>query len=71
MQTKTFYRATNGTDYELTIEHDDGQYVPRYLSEGPTGTIVDLTGERTWDSIMEMTQDLEVEIISWGSDVGD
>ena len=71
MQSKTFFRASSGSDYELSLEHEPDQYVPKFLSEDEKGWIQDLSTDKGWDSLAEMTQDLKVEIIDWGSDVGD
>jgi hypothetical protein len=68
---KIFFRAASEIDYELTAEHEEGRYTPTFLSERTDGTIVDLTGECTWPSLIDMSQDLEIEITSWGSEVGD
>jgi len=71
MQSKIFFRASSGTDYELIADHDPDRYVPRYLVEDEKGRVQDLMTDRGWGSLPEMTQDLKVEIVSWGSDIGD
>lgn len=73
MQTKIFFRAASGNDYELTVLHDDDQYVPKFISEDSDaeGRIYDLSTERNWESLPAMTQELEIEIIGCDSDVGD
>lgn len=71
MQTKCFFRAATGTDYELTIEHEEDQYAPKFLSEDERGWIQDLSTDESWESLPQMTQDLRVEITEWGSEVGD
>ncbi len=70
MQSKAFFRAGSGNDYELNIEHEPSQYVPQFLSEDEKGWIQDLSTDKGWDSLAEMTQDLKVEITEWGSDPG-
>lgn len=70
MQSKVFFRAASGRDYELTVLHDDEQYVPRFLSEDGDGCVVDLGTDMNWDSLASMTHDLEVEIIGCDSDLG-
>lgn len=70
MQSKVFYRAASGTDYELTVLHDEDQYVPQFISEDDSGWIQDSSTDHGWESLPAMTQDLEVEIIGCDSDVG-
>lgn len=70
MQSKIFFRAASGTDYELTVLHDPEQYVPRQISEDEEGCITDLSSDRGWSSLPEMTQDLRIEIIGCESDAG-
>lgn len=57
-------------DYELRARAIPGAYVPSFLSEDERGIIYDLVREVHWDSLSEMSRDLKVEILSWGSDVG-
>jgi hypothetical protein len=71
MQSTVFFRACTGNDYELTVEHEDGCEVPKFLSEERDGTVQCLTTERNWPGLMEMTHQLKIEIKRWGSDVGD
>lgn len=71
MQTKCFFRAASGTDWELTIEHEENQYCPRFLSEDEKGWIQDLSTDEGWESLPEMTQKLKVEIVDSATDVGD
>lgn len=71
MQTKCFFRSGSGTDWELTIEHEENQYCPRFIMEDETGRIQDLSTDKGWPSLPEMTQDLKVEIIDSATDVGD
>lgn len=71
MQSKTFFRSSTGRDYELNIEHEHDQYVPKFLSEEESGEIQDLSTDKNWPSLVAMTQDLKVEILDASSDVGD
>lgn len=73
MKTLVQYRAANGTDYELTVEHDFDvdRPIPKKIWETSEGRIVDADDGGYWDSLPEMTQHLKCEIISWGSEVGD
>lgn len=71
MQTRILYQAASGVHYELTILHDEDQYVPSVIGEEISDDrIYDLTSDRSWDSLMHMTNDLEVEIIACESEVG-
>ncbi len=71
MQSKVFFRSSTQNDYELTVDHEADQYVPKFLSEDDRGWIQDLSTDKGWESLAEMTQDLRVEITGWGSDIGD
>lgn len=73
MTTIVFYRAANGNEYELTVEHDQDadRPIPKRIHESPEGRIVDDSDGGYWDSLPEMTKHLKCEITSWGSDVGD
>jgi hypothetical protein len=64
MQSKIFYSAGSGRNYELTVLHDEDQYVPKFIAEDETsGYIADLSTDLGWDSLPEMTQALELEIL--------
>lgn len=64
MTSKVFFNAGSGRNYELTVLHDEDQYVPKFISEDDeNGYIADLSTDRGWDSLPAMTQDLEIEII--------
>ncbi len=71
MRSRIFYRAQSQVDYELEVEHEPDQYVPKFLSEDITGEIQDLSTDRNWPTLIQMTNDLKIEIISWGSEIGD
>lgn len=71
MQSKIFYRAGSGRDYELTVLHDPDDYVPKFISEDDTGHIQDLSTDQGWDSLPQMTTSLEIEIIGCDSDPTD
>jgi hypothetical protein len=68
----------SGREYELTISYDPlliAGDVPIAFEEGPSGEIfpvMRVTGRSSypWDSISEMTHSLKLEIVSWGSDIG-
>lgn len=66
-----FFRACTGNNYELTVDHEEAQEVPKMITEEKDGTIWDLASDKSWAGLMDMTQDLKVEIVSWGSDRGD
>lgn len=70
MQSKIFF-TTSIDRYELTVEHDDSRYIPQFITEDGDGVIQDISSDLEWRSLPEMTQDLKIEIIAWGSDVGD
>ena len=70
MQSKIFFRSWTERDYELTVEHGPDQYVPTSLVEDLTD-VIDAKSGKKWPSLIHMTQDLKVEIVDWGSDVGD
>jgi hypothetical protein len=71
MRSTVFFRAVSGVDYELTIEHDSQQYVPKFLSEDDAGWIQDLSTDNGWDGLISMSHDLKCEIKEYRSDVGD
>lgn len=71
MDSKIFYRAASGADYELTVEHEEGQTVPKFLSEDYKGWVQDLTSDSGWPSLVHMSHDLKIVIVSWGSEIGD
>lgn len=71
MQSKIFYGAASGVNYELTVEHDDDRSVPKFLSEDYKGWIQDLTTNSGWPSLLHMSHDLKCVIVSWGSEIGD
>lgn len=71
MQSKVFFLSYSGTNYELTVECNEAQKIPTILSEAHDGLIYDLGGADSWKSLADMTQDLKIEITSWGSDIGD
>lgn len=70
MTSKIFFRAGSGNDYELTVLHDPEDYVPKFISEGDDGWIQDLSTDKGWSSLPEMTQDLKIEIIGCESEAG-
>lgn len=63
MQSKIFYSAGSGTYYYLEVLHDPDDYVPQFISEDQEGYVADLSTDRGWNSLAEMTQDLKAEII--------
>lgn len=65
-----FFRAASGTDYELVVRCH-GQPPPKRIEEGSDGGIYEPNGDRCWNSLPDMTQELKVEIVSWGSQLGD
>ena len=65
------FRAASGNEYELQVKSDTVDIPSEIREEYATGIIYDVNGLREWDSIAEMTHDLKLEIVSWGSDVGD
>ncbi len=56
-------------DYEIKLRLERLVDVPNALIEDEHGNVHDL--DRTWTSLIEMTHDLGVEVVSWGSDIGD
>ena len=62
-----FFRACTGNDYELTVEHEEGCEVPKFLSEDGDGTIQCLTTDRNWPGLMAMSQDLKIEVLHWST----
>jgi hypothetical protein len=64
------YRSASGTDYELTVRCYSRRPC-KQIEERPDGGIFEVGGDRTWNSLAEMTQKLHVEIMKWESDVGD
>ena len=71
-------KCWNGNEYELQVAYDTldpPKRVPLSLMEADRGRIYPTipgfkTSPISWDSLSEMTHDLRVEIISWGSDTG-
>jgi len=57
-------------DYEIRVKAAPGVHVPKYLAEDERGGVQCLATGRSWDSLGEMTHDLRMEIVGWGSDVG-
>ena len=72
------FLAWNGREYELRVRFDDAvlaSNLPTLLEEDERGRIFphDRIAGRSlypWDSLIEMTHELRVEIVSWGSDTG-
>lgn len=62
------FTAASGNVYELHIE---GETIPGLLYETDDGKIHDAIHETTWDSLADMSHALKLEIIDWGSDLGD
>lgn len=52
-------------DLEINVDVSEAAYVPKFLSEGPGGEIVDLLTDRNWPSLAAMTQDLKIVILDW------
>lgn len=65
------YTAGSGTEYELQVKSDTVDIPSEIKEEYATGIIYDVNGLREWDSLIDMSHDLKLEIVSWGSDVGD
>lgn len=68
---KIFFRAASGIDYELTVEYDEWQSIPKFLTEDDKGWIQDLVSNDGWKSLLHMSHDLKCTVISWGSEIGD
>lgn len=66
---KIFYITSNETQYELDVDVSEDSYCPRYIYEDVDGVIHDGSTKMTWPSLPQMTQELKIEIISWGSDL--
>lgn len=64
-----FFRASTGNHYEIKVRGED--YIPAELLEHDDGRVDDLGSEKSWDSLSEMTHDLKIEVLDFGSDVGD
>lgn len=62
------FTAASGNEYELHVE---GETHIRFISEKSDGKIYDPEFDNTWDSLADMTHALKIEIVDWGSDVGD
>ncbi len=56
--------------YEIEVEHSGTCYVPQFVAESPEGEIYDLSTEFCWEDLPHMTQDLQLELIGFASDVG-
>lgn len=65
------YKAASGFIYEIKVSKEIGQYSPIEVTEDYKGEIKDMQTGNTWPSLLHMSHDLKLEIISWGSDVGD
>lgn len=71
MTSKVFFRAASGTDYELDIEHEQDAYCPKFLTEDETGWVQDLSTSDGWKSLIHMSHELKVVVLSFNSEVGD
>jgi hypothetical protein len=63
-----------GLQYEIRVKCDDPHtLIPKRIVENGWGTIHEIGTplSRAWNSLAAMTHDLKVEIIDFGSDVGD
>ena len=57
-------------DWEIVVRSEPETDVPECIAEDENGVIYDINGCRSWASLVQMTHDLRIEVISSETDPG-